>query len=183
MFAAGASLRASAPLYAHICRQQGSALGVEFAARRTSTCLHKQKWSERVPHHLLPHLHHPAADRSGPPPTPHPQVSVHPLMQHIPLRVLKARKQQGKHGHIPFATVVTDFTTCHNTWFHKGVDKCFVATEFAKKLAMRMGLKDKQVVVHGECGRLLVVVGQGGAGWGRVVRGGWVGPGWGWGVS
>jgi hypothetical protein len=48
------------------------------------------------------------------------QVSVHPLMQHIPLRVLKARVAKGQHGHIPFATVVTDFTTCHNTWFHKG---------------------------------------------------------------
>ncbi len=77
------------------------------------------------------------------------QVSVHPLMQHIPLRVLKARQRQGKHGHVPFATVVTDFTTCHNTWFNKDVDKCFVATEFAKGLALGMGLRDEQVVVHG----------------------------------
>jgi hypothetical protein len=48
------------------------------------------------------------------------QVSVHPLMQHIPLRVLKSRTAKGLHPHIPFATVVTDFTTCHNTWFDKG---------------------------------------------------------------
>jgi hypothetical protein len=41
-------------------------------------------------------------------------------MQHIPLRVIKARVAKGLHPHIPFATVVTDFTTCHNTWFHKG---------------------------------------------------------------
>ena len=40
-----------------------------------------------------------------------------------------------------FATVVTDLTTCHNTWFHPRVDQCFVATQEARRRAMRMGLK------------------------------------------
>lgn len=45
-------------------------------------------------------------------------VSVHPLMQHINTRVLAARaKRLGRARATPFATVVTDFTTCHNTWF------------------------------------------------------------------
>ncbi len=41
-------------------------------------------------------------------------VSVHPLMQHIPLRVLRARGLLHK---IPFTTVITDLSTCHPTWY------------------------------------------------------------------
>lgn len=48
-----------------------------------------------------------------------------------------------------FATVVTDLTTCHNTWFHPDVDRCFVPTEFARQRALKMGLKPEQVTVHG----------------------------------
>lgn len=60
-------------------------------------------------------------------------VSVHPLMQHIPARVLAARaKRLGRAAPVPLATVVTDFTTCHNTWFYRKVDKCFVPTEFCR---------------------------------------------------
>lgn len=45
-------------------------------------------------------------------------VSVHPLMQHIPARALAARASaRGAARPTPLATVVTDFTTCHNTWF------------------------------------------------------------------
>jgi len=40
-------------------------------------------------------------------------VSVHPLMQHIPLRVLRARGLLDK---VPFTTVITDLSTCHPTW-------------------------------------------------------------------
>jgi 1,2-diacylglycerol 3-beta-galactosyltransferase len=36
---------------------------------------------------------------------------------------------------INFATVVTDFTTCSNLWFHRGVSKCFVPTEYAAERA------------------------------------------------
>lgn len=48
-------------------------------------------------------------------------VSVHPLLQHVPVRVLKRRIKEGKQKPTNFATVVTDFTTCHNTWFHREV--------------------------------------------------------------
>lgn len=50
---------------------------------------------------------------------------------------------------IKFATVVTDLTTCHNTWFHKNVDRCFVATEEAKQRALTMGVGQHKVTVHG----------------------------------
>jgi 1,2-diacylglycerol 3-beta-galactosyltransferase len=40
-------------------------------------------------------------------------ISVHPLMQHIPLWVLKWQSLQAK---IPFFTVITDLNTCHPTW-------------------------------------------------------------------
>jgi hypothetical protein len=63
-------------------------------------------------------------------------VSVHPLMQHIPARVLAARaKRLGRAAPVPLATVVTDFTTCHNTWFYRKVNKCFVPTEFCRWVA------------------------------------------------
>mmetsp|Transcript_13700 Transcript_13700/g.29410 ORF Transcript_13700/g.29410 Transcript_13700/m.29410 type:complete len:529 (-) Transcript_13700:874-2460(-) len=76
-------------------------------------------------------------------------VSVHPLMQHVPIRVLRSRIRSGVMKPINFATVVTDFTTCHNTWFHTGVTRCFVPTEYCKMLASRNGLQDEQIVVHG----------------------------------
>ena len=41
-------------------------------------------------------------------------ISVHPLMQHIPLWVLKWQSLQPK---VPFFTVITDLNTCHPTWY------------------------------------------------------------------
>lgn len=52
-------------------------------------------------------------------------------MQHIPIRVLKRRIRKGLMDPINFATVVTDFTTCSNLWFHRGTTKCFVPTDYA----------------------------------------------------
>lgn len=40
-------------------------------------------------------------------------ISVHPLMQHIPLWVLK---WQGIQKKVIFVTVITDLNTCHPTW-------------------------------------------------------------------
>lgn len=77
-------------------------------------------------------------------------VSVHPLMQHIPARVLAARaKRLGRAAPVPLATVVTDFTTCHNTWFYRKVNKCFVPTEFCRQLGLGMGLTPEQLVLYG----------------------------------
>ena len=66
-------------------------------------------------------------------------VSVHPLMQHVPLKVLARMKDQPSFlgSKVPFATVVTDLTRCHRTWFHKQVDRCFVATQLVAAQAMR----------------------------------------------
>ena len=41
-------------------------------------------------------------------------ISVHPLMQHVPLRILRAKGLLKK---IVFTTVVTDLSTCHPTWY------------------------------------------------------------------
>lgn len=77
-------------------------------------------------------------------------ISVHPLMQHVPVRVLRGRQASGVHTKpTAFATVVTDLTTCHNTWFYKGVDACYVATEETRGQALRLGLAPEQVRLYG----------------------------------
>ena len=126
-------------------------------------------------------------------------VSVHPLMQLVPLRVLRRRaaararaqaaavarsgdasalgraraaagppsgsRPHRRHGgegprfddhHVrdpgqppPFATVVTDLTTCHNTWFDPRVDACFVPTEECAARARRLGVPSERIAVHG----------------------------------
>lgn len=40
-------------------------------------------------------------------------ISVHPLMQHVPLRILRSKGLLDK---IVFTTVITDLSTCHPTW-------------------------------------------------------------------
>ncbi|KAI7838470.1 hypothetical protein COHA_007733 [Chlorella ohadii] len=76
-------------------------------------------------------------------------VSVHPLMQHVPLRIMRMRIKNGMQPPTNFATVVTDLTTCHNTWFHPGVDRCYVATEASLNQALRLGLKREQLRLYG----------------------------------
>uniref|UniRef100_A0ACD5ZK54 Uncharacterized protein n=1 Tax=Avena sativa TaxID=4498 RepID=A0ACD5ZK54_AVESA len=73
-------------------------------------------------------------------------ISVHPLMQHIPLWVLKWQSLQPK---VPFFTVITDLNTCHPTWFHHGVTRCYCpSTEVAKRALIR-GLEPSQIRVYG----------------------------------
>jgi 1,2-diacylglycerol 3-beta-galactosyltransferase len=77
-------------------------------------------------------------------------ISVHPLMQHVPVNVLKRRIESGlQDPNTRFATVVTDLTTCHNTWFYNGVDRCFVATEESKQQALRLGMDGNKLRVYG----------------------------------
>ncbi|KAM7511581.1 hypothetical protein LguiB_010456 [Lonicera macranthoides] len=73
-------------------------------------------------------------------------ISVHPLMQHIPLWVLK---WQGLHKKVIFVTVITDLNTCHPTWFHPGVNRCYCPSEEVAKRALLDGLKEFQVRVFG----------------------------------
>ena len=44
---------------------------------------------------------------------------------------------------------MTDLTTCHNTWFHKDVDRCFVASEESRQRALKMGIGQHKITVHG----------------------------------
>jgi 1,2-diacylglycerol 3-beta-galactosyltransferase len=73
-------------------------------------------------------------------------VSVHSLVNHIPLRVL--RKTVGTH--IPFVTVVTDMVTVHPSWCCPQVDCCMVPTEAARQHAIRLGMPPERVQVVGQ---------------------------------
>ncbi|KVI11690.1 Diacylglycerol glucosyltransferase, N-terminal, partial [Cynara cardunculus var. scolymus] len=73
-------------------------------------------------------------------------ISVHPLMQHIPLWVLK---WQGLDKKVIFVTVITDLNTCHRTWFHPGVDRCYCPSKEVAKRALLDGLEESQLRVFG----------------------------------
>ncbi|XVF48013.1 hypothetical protein PTKIN_Ptkin03bG0156200 [Pterospermum kingtungense] len=73
-------------------------------------------------------------------------ISVHPLMQHIPLWVLKWQSLQKK---VVFVTVITDLNTCHPTWFHPGVNRCYCPSKEVAKRALYDGLEESQIQVFG----------------------------------
>ncbi|CAL5400447.1 unnamed protein product [Camellia sinensis] len=73
-------------------------------------------------------------------------ISVHPLMQHIPLWVLK---WQGLQQKVIFVSVITDLNTCHRTWFHPGVNRCYCPSEEVAKRALLDGLEESQTRVFG----------------------------------
>ncbi|MCS6842771.1 MAG: glycosyltransferase [Caldilineales bacterium] len=71
-------------------------------------------------------------------------LSVHPLLQEAPLRIL------ARHGlSLPFFTVVTDLGSVHPSWFHPAVRCCFVPTAETAAQAQRLGLQPTQVRVLG----------------------------------
>jgi 1,2-diacylglycerol 3-beta-galactosyltransferase len=71
-------------------------------------------------------------------------ISVHPLLQDVPLRVLRRMGRA-----IPVITVVTDLGTFHPTWFNEGVTLCFVPTAEAYRQALRRGLSPHQLRQYG----------------------------------
>ncbi|XP_024020709.1 monogalactosyldiacylglycerol synthase, chloroplastic isoform X1 [Morus notabilis] len=73
-------------------------------------------------------------------------ISVHPLMQHVPLRILRSKGLLEK---IVFTTVVTDLSTCHPTWFHRLVTRCYCPTAEVARRAQKAGLKPSQIKVYG----------------------------------
>ncbi|CAM0942772.1 unnamed protein product [Alopecurus aequalis] len=73
-------------------------------------------------------------------------ISVHPLMQHIPLWVLK---WQGLQNRVVFTTVITDLNTCHPTWFHPNVNRCYCPSEEVAKRAALDDLQPSQIRVFG----------------------------------
>ncbi|XP_055822779.1 monogalactosyldiacylglycerol synthase 2, chloroplastic-like isoform X1 [Solanum dulcamara] len=73
-------------------------------------------------------------------------ISVHPLMQHIPLWVLK---WQGLQKKVIFVTVITDLNTCHRTWFHPGVNRLYCPSKEVAKRASLDRLEESQIRVFG----------------------------------
>ncbi|KAL9330796.1 hypothetical protein ACSQ67_000406 [Phaseolus vulgaris] len=73
-------------------------------------------------------------------------ISVHPLMQHVPLRILRSKGLLDK---IVFTTVITDLSTCHPTWFHKLVTRCYCPTTDVAQRALKAGLQQSQIKIFG----------------------------------
>jgi 1,2-diacylglycerol 3-beta-galactosyltransferase len=73
-------------------------------------------------------------------------VSVHPIINHIPLFVLRKELKSD----VPYVTVVTDMVTAHPAWFCREVDYCLVPTEAARQRALRYGMSSDQVEVAGQ---------------------------------
>mmetsp|Transcript_20387 Transcript_20387/g.38510 ORF Transcript_20387/g.38510 Transcript_20387/m.38510 type:complete len:518 (-) Transcript_20387:511-2064(-) len=80
-------------------------------------------------------------------------VSVHPLCQDLPLKILNQLDSHGasrdKGRETPFVTVVTDLGGAHPTWFNDGVDKCFVPSDVLKNAAMDRNVKESKIVQYG----------------------------------
>jgi 1,2-diacylglycerol 3-beta-galactosyltransferase len=71
-------------------------------------------------------------------------VSVHPLMQEVPLRILRRLKRN-----TPFVTVITDLISVHPVWYRKDVTLCFVPSQTAYRLGLRAGLRPEQLRLRG----------------------------------
>jgi 1,2-diacylglycerol 3-beta-galactosyltransferase len=71
-------------------------------------------------------------------------LSVHPLMQAIPLDVLKRMGRD-----TPFVTVVTDWITIPPVWFDPRVALCFVPSQEGRRLALQNGLQSHQLHLAG----------------------------------
>jgi 1,2-diacylglycerol 3-beta-galactosyltransferase len=71
-------------------------------------------------------------------------VSVHPLLNHITLQVLRDLDVT-----VPLVTVVTDLIDLHCSWTAPGVAACVVPTETAARLAVRAGVPPRRVHLLG----------------------------------
>ena len=71
-------------------------------------------------------------------------ISVHPLLNHITLQVLRDLDVR-----VPFITVVTDLVSVHCAWIAPGVTACVVPTEDARRLALDAGVPSKRVHLLG----------------------------------
>lgn len=81
-------------------------------------------------------------------------VSVHPLCQDTPLKILAYLDSKGKSRNVkmrttPFVTVVTDLGGAHPTWFNPGVDKCFVPSDVLYQAALDRNVQPSQIVEYG----------------------------------
>eukprot|EP01041_Mallomonas_annulata_P006788 gene6788-13747_t len=78
-------------------------------------------------------------------------VSVHPLCQHIPIPIVQNMNTLRAPGKlpIPFVTVVTDLGGAHPTWFHKGSDRIYVASESVRQTAIKKGIAPEKIALYG----------------------------------
>lgn len=81
-------------------------------------------------------------------------ISVHPLCQDLPLKILSYLDSDGASRDAdrrttPFATVVTDLGGAHPTWFNPNVDKCFVPSDVLYQCARTRNVQPSQIVQHG----------------------------------
>ncbi len=71
-------------------------------------------------------------------------VSVHPLLNHITLQVIRDLGVR-----VPFITVITDLVSLHTAWVAPTVTTCVVPTEAARDYAIARGLAPKRVRLLG----------------------------------
>ncbi len=76
-------------------------------------------------------------------------VAAHPLLNHLPRRVLRRWEEGNTRPPIPFATVITDLTTFHPAWVDPEVDLITVATEEAQRNVLRLGAPSYKVRILG----------------------------------
>eukprot|EP01034_Spumella_vulgaris_P034200 gene34200-42169_t len=78
-------------------------------------------------------------------------MSVHPVCQAIPITVVQEMNKDRDKAkpRIPFITVVTDLGGCHNSWFDKRVDACFVPSKAVYKLALRNYVPREKIKLRG----------------------------------
>lgn len=71
-------------------------------------------------------------------------VSVHPMVNHLTVKAIKLSGRK-----VPFVLVITDPVTLHRAWVTPGVDRAVVATEAARRSAVKYGLPAKKIKVIG----------------------------------
>jgi 1,2-diacylglycerol 3-beta-galactosyltransferase len=83
-------------------------------------------------------------------------VSVHPLCQYMPTRIIKGMNAEllvSESGRLPiaFATVVSDLIDAHQTWFNADADAIFVPTREVHNVCIQgmAGVDPSKVKIHG----------------------------------
>ncbi|KAG5190785.1 Monogalactosyldiacylglycerol synthase, family GT28 [Tribonema minus] len=72
-------------------------------------------------------------------------ISVHPLCQNLPLKVLRALGADGRRRELPFVTVITDLGGAHPTWFDRTADKVFLASDAVMRIAFKFGVDARRI--------------------------------------
>lgn len=71
-------------------------------------------------------------------------VSVHPLLNHITLQVMRELGVK-----VPFITVITDLVSVHTAWVAPAVTACVAPTEIARDFVIARGVSPKRVKLLG----------------------------------